>query len=507
MKVQCSRCQASYNIDPLKVPSSAVKVKCLKCQNTIDICLKPPVENLTSPMKSVYNSKQESGDSGHTIAHKISPEMGYEIANVLEKAVVSETGQVSQVKSTAKYFGKDKAELMVVRPAVKSRQYSFGRKILWLSPIPIVIAICFIFMSHRNNSYILNENSDVILALKKNIQKLRSDIKVLNQKQQFLLAGPKRYEVNQTINAVESLSIDQKEEYDKYNNIISISGHIDSAIISRLHLIKNSTPAPSSYLKTVISNTSTVLSMVREYIQHGEDKRKWSSKAVCLNRLIDRLNPYNYFTDNDIETLEQFFVDAEIIYVSEFQKWERYTKMKDNYQNMKNEQNKIDDQIQAIDEKIAELSNNIREIEHNISIRIGEKKPQTINDYAILYNASSDTSYMSRPPLDGVAKKDEFFFWNGTLAMNEGDIYFVLDAAENPFGAVMTYPFQHSSDEIDIAGFALKNINKKFAELLEGSRVYVVGKYTGNTEVVLVNDERKIIPVLSDCIVADVKYN
>ena len=120
---------------------------------------------------------------------------------------------------------------------------------------------------------------------------------------------------------------------------------------------------------------------------------------------------------------------------------------------------------------------------------------------------SSDTSYMSRPPLDEITKKDEFFFWNGTLSMKEGNTYIVLDAAKHPFRAVMSYPFEAPSGEIDIAGFALNNINKKFAELIGGSRVYVVGKYAGNIEIVLKNGQKKIIPVLSDCIVADVKYN
>jgi predicted Zn finger-like uncharacterized protein len=35
MKIQCPNCSASYNINIQKVPRSAVKVKCLKCQNNI----------------------------------------------------------------------------------------------------------------------------------------------------------------------------------------------------------------------------------------------------------------------------------------------------------------------------------------------------------------------------------------------------------------------------------------------------------------------------------------
>jgi hypothetical protein len=479
---------------------SVIKVKCLKCKTIIYINKKASAENDRI-------SKPGLPDSGHANAHNSSPDMTYEVANVPKKEMESAIEGLNDAKKMTQYDGKKKAEFIIVKPANESRQYSFLKKLLWLLPVPIVIAICFIFISNKGNSYVLNENSPAILPLKKEIQELRAEIRALNQKQYFILAGPKRYEIIKGINEIESLSGDQKKEYDKYNEIQSVHKYLDSVIISRLSLIRDSYPPPSSYLKTVISDTSTVCSITKEYIHQGENKSKWPSKETCLRRLVDKLNPYNYLTGSEKDILKQFFIEAETIYALEYQKWTKYTKMRDNYENMKNEEKEIDHKLQKIDEKITELSDNIRKIEHNISIKTGEKKPQTINDYAILFDASSDTSYMSRPPLDEVSEMDEFFFWNGTLAMKEGNTYIILDAARHPLRSVMTYPFEPSPDKIDIEGFAINNVKKKFAELTGGSRVYVVGKYNGNIEIVLASGQEKVIPMLSDCIVADVKYN
>lgn len=136
------------------------------------------------------------------------------------------------------------------------------------------------------------------------------------------------------------------------------------------------------------------------------------------------------------------------------------------------------------------------------SIKSGEKKPQNISDYAILLNASSSSKYLSTPPLNGPSKRNQYFFWTGTVAMKDGETYIVWDVKYNSMAAAANTHFgSYDLETINTGGFAFKNIKKQFGELLQNGHVKVVGRYTENNEIILVSGERRIIPVLSNCYV------
>ena len=57
MKVQCDRCQATYNIPDHKIPESAVKLKCLKCKN---IMILDERKDVTEKATTVSSAQSEN---------------------------------------------------------------------------------------------------------------------------------------------------------------------------------------------------------------------------------------------------------------------------------------------------------------------------------------------------------------------------------------------------------------------------------------------------------------
>lgn len=69
MKVQCDRCEATYNIPDHKIPESAVKLKCLKCKNIIildkqkDVTEKATTDSPAQSQNEFINKTKEAAVS------------------------------------------------------------------------------------------------------------------------------------------------------------------------------------------------------------------------------------------------------------------------------------------------------------------------------------------------------------------------------------------------------------------------------------------------------------
>lgn len=166
----------------------------------------------------------------------------------------------------------------------------------------------------------------------------------------------------------------------------------------------------------------------------------------------------------------------------------------------------MDYDIRHANEAIEKIDKGIQEDNLKIDIRTGKREPKTLNEIAILVNASDDNTYTRRPPVDGPSKKDQYYYWRGTLAKKDGGTYIVWDARVNPFTRAINQSewgetFGHAN-EIDTNGFCFKDIEKRYGEMQISEPVWVVGKYGSNRDLELANGQTVTVPVLTDCYIA-----
>ncbi|MBT8359089.1 MAG: tetratricopeptide repeat protein [Deltaproteobacteria bacterium] len=157
----------------------------------------------------------------------------------------------------------------------------------------------------------------------------------------------------------------------------------------------------------------------------------------------------------------------------------------------------IDPQLKAntIREKKQAYANYVNQL------KTGKRKIKTVKDAITKYDASKDNTYTRKPPINEPKQKSQYFVWNGKLVRNEkrligSDIYIVWEAQVNPFYEAFA---ALGAKLIHTRGFAFKNIEESFGEINMDSTVTVVGRYDENMEIQLINGEKKLIAVLTDC--------
>lgn len=157
----------------------------------------------------------------------------------------------------------------------------------------------------------------------------------------------------------------------------------------------------------------------------------------------------------------------------------------------------IDPQFKAnlIREKKRAYANYVKQLKN------GKRKIKTVKDAITKYDASKDNTYTRKPPINGPKQKNQYFVWNGKLVRNEkrllgSDFYIVWEAQVNPFYEAFA---SLGADLILTKGFAFKNIEESFGEINMDSNITVVGRYDENMEIQLINGEKKLIAVLTDC--------
>lgn len=128
----------------------------------------------------------------------------------------------------------------------------------------------------------------------------------------------------------------------------------------------------------------------------------------------------------------------------------------------------------------------IRE-QRKADLRSGKMKISNIEDAKLAFDPSSDNHYTIGVPIDGFANIGQYYIWDGTLSWKSDKTYFCLDSNFN-----------------EIRCFGFSNIITRFTEMRENSRITVVGKLAGETEVILTNKlsgykENKRVPLLTDC--------
>lgn len=277
--------------------------------------------------------------------------------------------------------------------------------------------------------------------------------------------------------------------------------------------VLNKYPSKSLHLYLDMSQQSFTKALL-DYMSEKDDRKKWSSEEQCLNHYIKKVDhyanpsPQDQRNPHELEILRKCFVRFEKGDNNSANEVSRNNAQDSNIVKARAHRTSLDVEITYINNLIEplireqeslkqELATGQESVNHAIAenrraisiknhinaIKSGAEEPKNIADYAILFNASSNTTYETNPPLDGPSRDDQYFLWSGTLVKKDWVTYIVWDS------------FQAK-------GFGFKNIKKKMGELRQDTKVRVVGRYTSNSEISLTSGETKTIPVLSDCYVS-----
>ena len=121
-------------------------------------------------------------------------------------------------------------------------------------------------------------------------------------------------------------------------------------------------------------------------------------------------------------------------------------------------------------------------------VKSGKKEIEKPIDAIIYFNASSKIDYILSPPLDSVSEQ-QYYAWTSKLTDKDGNNFICWDSYNGK-------------------GFMFKNIKKKFTNSLQSEKMYtIVGRYSENVDINLVNGQRKTIPVLTDVYVFDSSFS
>ncbi len=133
---------------------------------------------------------------------------------------------------------------------------------------------------------------------------------------------------------------------------------------------------------------------------------------------------------------------------------------------------------------------------HSGSPETGYSNILSYNDAVAKFQADKDPSVQLHPPFDGPTE-EKYYSWTGPLRMKEGDLYitwnvYEMNNLEKAMANITGEPAW---------GFGFKGIKKKFSPIHQDELIRVCGKYTHNETVTLFSGEKRVIPVLSDCVV------
>jgi predicted nucleic acid-binding Zn-ribbon protein len=334
-----------------------------------------------------------------------------------------------------------------------------------------------------NHNPILGENSEQIKKINTFINDIGNQIINLEKDKEIL--GNELIKVKEASNAIKNLTDNEKEEYKKYKNM-SIYEHMQIATRNSFCSIANN--KNSDGLKEIcILHSDSVVNYILEYIRDNKNLKKWSSSEDCMKNYLNKISQIHTnkkISEDDIDEVKKLILKGEEYQKNQEEKKKKYTELENLVRESESNIYTIESKTKEIDKKIETLTENANNAIAIMQLKTGKIKPGNIQEYAVLYDANDSEEYCLRPPLDGPTDKKKYYFWNGTLAKKEGDQYFVWDT------------FMGKS-----SGFIFQDIKINFSELRQNAKVYVVGRYSKNGKVKLVNGQERIIPILTDCFV------
>lgn len=164
-------------------------------------------------------------------------------------------------------------------------------------------------------------------------------------------------------------------------------------------------------------------------------------------------------------------------------------------------------EIKALTQQIAELRSEkmdialkemrIRKLESEMELLTGKRPVRNIDDAGVLFRASDKTYSAPR----GDSDLNRVFYWEGPFSFLLDEYYVVSPTRPDLFQPVPGKPLWAE-------GFAVKQVRRWFTdpELKTGDIIAVVGRYSGDIEIELLNRQKIKLPLLLDCYVDLKRY-
>ena len=147
------------------------------------------------------------------------------------------------------------------------------------------------------------------------------------------------------------------------------------------------------------------------------------------------------------------------------------------------EQNELNKKLALAVQKQKEIEERDLQIDFDrkrvVTLQSGKQEVESIKDAELLHRPSDKIDLIMHTPLEPKDELNRYFVWRCPLKKKLGELYVCWDGKASK-------------------GYALTKIIKKFDSIRIDTEYWVVGKYAGNTEIVLVSGESKTIPVLTD---------
>jgi len=363
------------------------------------------------------------------------------------------------------------------------------------SVLLFAIIMSFSIVGRASESSISQKNQNDVIALKKQLDRNKSIIKNLKKKK-----------ANLKKNTAATVSLNEKEK-----KILNDYWPLDS--YKAVRGAKYITGHQSKWNEKVVS-TGLKADMCypwdggfdREISQYLYDKGKYNWPPKDTDRINPYLNKciasYDRFSTKKINNEDRAIMYQAFLAASKnLDLIINIRKKNDIIQSSERASGEHNERVEDLNERIKKAQKASARLEHVIALKTNQKSPKTLNDYALLYNSSTDDSYTSTPLIDGPSK-ERYYEWSGNLTTKEDGLYIVWNVNYNPIIAEANASQNVMYiDPVSSRGFAFKDIKRKFDELRQGGAVTVIGKYTSNTTITLANGEKKLIPVLTDCYV------
>lgn len=402
-----------------------------------------------------------------------------------EPAVHAESEEEKQTITDASKKGLKKSKLKVV---------SIGAII----SVFVVLLFNMIMANSSEDPTTSQKSKESVIALNKQLAENMDRIAKFKKEKEAIENNQKKGTSN-----IESYT----EEENKLLAILIDHNATDDSTYAALVTTSSWQPYKTKFSDEVFSVFNAYDGEIRDILRDYLDEKKKNNRKEkdddrlksCVKQITDLIDQYrpNKLTNHDREKLHQICLEASINHdvITDL------LAKRDRIYDQTLEIGTVDRDIFNINENIKSTQEIITNLEHAIAIKTKRISPKTIDDYALLYNASKDDGYTYKPPLDGPSET-AYYVWSGKLTDKDGGLYIVWEVKTSAIANMWNESHGALSvNPIHTRGFAFKDIKKKLKELNQGGYVTVVGKYSSNTEISLVNGEAKTIPILTDCFV------
>jgi hypothetical protein len=237
-----------------------------------------------------------------------------------------------------------------------------------------------------------------------------------------------------------------------------------------------------------VLHSQSVVQMARSFYNDKTVSKKCSSIDECIEPSFKRIEslPQNKLSAQEKETIKKLFLDYNENIDTHYTNLKFAEDYIDHKSLLEKGETSLLEKSESVKTELKPLREEREKLIYQKEVINGIREPKDLKDYSLIFKASTDATYTSQPPFDGPSDKNQYFVWSGNPTKKDGSLYIIWEVFLN-----------------NKRGFAFKNIEKRFCEIQQNKRIYVLGRYSSNTEIQLVSGQTVTIPVLESCIISD----